>query len=249
MDLRGKVISAKATLLSSVVSAGIIIQKFGFELSSNGIRFFEGETTFGFFTGETMAKQAGLDGGGKSTHPQKNGSQAIMLDTKPVLNMVDPSNKRAYYTLPRGQMRFLDEIWLLPDAANGKPVSIYGSKMINPQDWFFNCHFYQDPVMPGSLGVEAVFEAIKAYALHDRLGYHFINPHFGLEAGQDITWKYRGQIIPANKHMEIEVVSLVVEEHPDRIVVRGDASLWVDQVRIYEIKNAAINVREGGKND
>ncbi len=103
--------------------------------------------------------------------------------------------------------------------------------------------------MPGSLGVEAVFEALKAYALHFRLGSNFTNPHFSLEAGQDVTWKYRGQIIPANKHMEIEVKSLAMEEHPDRIVVKGDASLWVDQVRIYEIKNAAINVREGGKNE
>ncbi len=249
MDLRGKVIHAKASLLSSVVSAGIIIQKFSFELSSEGTPFFRGETTFGFFTGETMAKQAGLDGGGKSTPRQLIGEQAIPLDLKSLTTMQDPSNKRTYYSLPRRRMRFLDEIQILPDNMGLKVESIYGSKMIDPKEWFFDCHFYQDPVMPGSLGVEAVFEALKAYALHFRLGDHFINPHFGLEAGQDVTWKYRGQIVPANKHMEINVKSLRIEEHPDRILIMGDASLWVDHVRIYEILNAAINVREGGKND
>jgi len=248
-DLRGKVIQANASLLSSVVSAGIIIQKFSFELSSEGSPFFQGETTFGFFTGETMAKQAGLDGGGKSTPRQMSDKQDVLLDLNSLRTMAEAPDKPAYYTLPRRQMKYLDEIKILTDTVDGKSVRLIGSKMINPQDWFFDCHFYQDPVMPGSLGVEAVFEALKAYALHFRLGDHFTNPHFSLEAGQDVTWKYRGQIIPANKHMEIEVISLTVEEHPDRIVVKGDASLWVDQVRIYEIKNAAINVREGGKNE
>ena len=38
---------------------------------------------------------------------------------------------------------------------------VYASRPVNPQDWFYPFHFYQDPVMPGSLGVEAILEAMQ----------------------------------------------------------------------------------------
>ncbi len=42
---------------------------------------------------------------------------------------------------------------------------IQGSKKVDPEEWFFKAHFYQDPVWPGSLGVEAFIQLLKFIAI------------------------------------------------------------------------------------
>ncbi len=46
--------------------------------------------------------------------------------------------------------------------------------MIDPAAWFLEAHFYQDPVMPGSLGVEAMHQAMAAFAQWRGWVGHFI---------------------------------------------------------------------------
>ncbi len=60
----------------------------------------------------------------------------------------------------------LDEVWLYPPDADpqGKPL-LCGIKRVNPADWFFQAHFYQDPVWPGSLGLEAMLQLMKVEAM------------------------------------------------------------------------------------
>ena len=45
---------------------------------------------------------------------------------------------------------------------------IQGSKPVDPADWFFKAHFHQDPVWPGSLGLESFLQLLKVVAM-DRL--------------------------------------------------------------------------------
>ena len=64
--------------------------------------------------------------------------------------------------------RVLREDW-------GNPSSVHrfgqhARKAVDPRDWFYACHFYQDPVMPGSLGLEAMVEALQAFVLRLGLG-------------------------------------------------------------------------------
>ena len=42
---------------------------------------------------------------------------------------------------------------------------IRGSKDVDPDEWFFAAHFYQDPVMPGSLGLESFLQLAKFVAV------------------------------------------------------------------------------------
>ena len=42
---------------------------------------------------------------------------------------------------------------------------------VNPDLWFFPCHFFQDPVMPGSLGVEAIIQALQCIVIQKKLGF------------------------------------------------------------------------------
>jgi 3-hydroxymyristoyl/3-hydroxydecanoyl-(acyl carrier protein) dehydratase len=117
---------------------------------------------------------------------------------------------------------------------------------VNPQDWFFRAHFHQDPVMPGSLGVEALIQAMQTYALHLGIGKNFRNPHFDHALAHNTIWKYRGQIVPTNKTMTLEVHLSKIETTPARITLFGEASLWKENLRIYEVKPLAISVVEQG---
>lgn len=97
--------------------------------------------------------------------------------------------------------------------------------------------------MPGSLGVEAILEAMQTFALANKVGDRVPSPHFGPVPGAPpVTWRYRGQITPKNQVMELEVHLKPIQQQPDRVVLTGDASLWVDGLRIYEINQLSLGI-------
>ena len=71
------------------------------------------------------------------------------------------------------------------------------SSWCDPEEWFFAAHFYQDPVCPGSLGLEAFLQVLKVLAL-ERWGpavekTHRFEP---ILVGAPHTWVYRGPDYP-----------------------------------------------------
>ena len=242
MDVRGKTLLTHARLLSTVASDNTIIQKFDFEVSCEGTVVYKGQSVFGFFSPEAMAKQAGLDGG-KTRLPLFETSTAPAGDwvdlTQPAWFASPP--EQPHYHLSGGQLNFLDRIFV-PKDIHAQPI--YAVRANRPVFWFYPCHFYQDPVMPGSLGVEAIYEAIQAYALHSGLGKTFRSPHFEPAAGKLFVWKYRGQILPTHILMKLEVTITSVTHAAGQVTLEANASLWADSVRIYEVKQAAIVMKE-----
>ena len=70
---------------------------------------------------------------------------------------------------------------------------------MSARQWFFRAHFYQDPVQPGSLGIEALLQALQALAIEQGLGSGLVAPRFETQAtGVAMKWKYRGQVVPTN---------------------------------------------------
>ncbi len=242
-DLRGKTVVNHAHLLSSISGGGTIIQKFRFELSCGEEPFYRGESTFGYFPPSTMANQTGLDKG-KQTY-------SFSEENKQPLQQLDPakfiSAQSPHFRLPEGNLNLLDSFWIIKDGGAYRKGYIYAEKFITENEWFFAYHFYQDPVMPGSLGVEAIQNAFKAYALSLNLGRQFKSPRFGLVKNTPFEWKYRGQIIPSSKKFSLEIHIAEIKSTSSQISLSGDANLWVDGIRIYEIKNAAIRIIEGKK--
>ena len=43
--------------------------------------------------------------------------------------------------------------------------SVVANLNINPDLWFFDCHFKEDPVMPGCLGLDAMWQLLGFYLL------------------------------------------------------------------------------------
>lgn len=97
--------------------------------------------------------------------------------------------------------------------------------------------------MPGSLGVEAILQAMQIWALDNDLGKSFINPRFTHDL-TTVKWKYRGQIIPDNKVMSLDVHISRVERRDNILTIFADASLYKDGLRIYELFNAQIALTE-----
>jgi 3-hydroxymyristoyl/3-hydroxydecanoyl-(acyl carrier protein) dehydratase len=155
-----------------------------------------------------------------------------------------PPADKPYYCLSHDQLNFLDQVMVIENGGQHGQGYIFASKRVNPDDWFFACHFYQDPVMPGSFGIEAVIQAMQAYALQCGLGDQFASPHFEPVPNQHSSWKYRGQIVPTSLHWSLEVHITRIERTPDQVVIVGDASLWREQVRIHEIKQLGMRIVE-----
>jgi len=255
LDVRGQTLTTQARLLSTTVAGEIasgrtLIQKFEFETSCQGLPLLRGESVFGFFDQATMARQVGLPALQPASHAGGN-AQRVSNHLKeqeephpvnPVAYLPGQPGGRAH----RGHLDLLDEIFVASQGGNHGLGRVSASRMIRPSDWFFACHFFEDPVMPGSLGIEAILQAMQAFALDQDLGKDFRSPHFSSWVpGAQVTWKYRGQITPHNtRQMILEAHILQVDRTPDLVTLRADASLWADATRIYEIKNLAIGIKD-----
>ena len=97
--------------------------------------------------------------------------------------------------------------------------------------------------MPGSLGVEAMIQSMQVFALEADLGKDFNNPRFGL-VEDEAKWTYRGQIIPDNKQMTLEVHIKEIRKTDDRIDVIAEGNLWKDGLRIYSVDNIGLSIQE-----
>ncbi len=235
VDLRGRTITNQARLLSTTISSGTIIQKCAFTLMCAGRPFFRGESIFGYFSKETMASQTGLDGGRQSALWQNPGV--------PMVELIRPG------AAPRSRgSRFdlLDEAIAVPHGGISGRGYILAKSAIRSGDWFYGCHFHEDPVMPGSLGVEAILQALRLYAAMTTPGTSFQRPDFSHPLQPSVSWKYRGQILPTNRQLTLEVHLLRDETGENRRTITGDASLWIDGMRIYEVKGLGLRMAEAG---
>lgn len=243
VNVRGKTITNRVKLLSSTAIQGIIIQKFTYELSCDGQPFYAGEAAFGYFQPEALVNQVGLDRGNSPAPLGQTIPNGTRLDLRtPAL--FTATAQQPFYKLSGGQLHFLDEVTIVPNGGKFGQGYVYAHKIVNPQDWFFRAHFHQDPVMPGSLGVEAMMQAFQTYALQIGLGRAFRSPRFVHADGHNIVWKYRGQIVPDNKELSLEIHISKVETTPGRITLVGEASLWKENLRIYEVTSLALSVVE-----
>ena len=250
-DLRGKTISNKAVLVSSVALGGTILQNYTFELSVDGQVFYKGKSSFGFFPGEALASQVGLDNG-KEVAPwfeieqlQPKDYMQVKLDSLyGKMKLYKAPADKPHYRLAEDQLDLLHKLILARDQGKYGKGYIHATKFMQPYDWFFTCHFYQDPVMPGSLGVEAILQAMQVFALQQDLGKDFISPKFVQLPNHKTVWKYRGQILLPVKEMHLEVHIKSIEKRGGQLAIIADAYLWNDKMRIYQVTDLALGLEE-----
>ncbi|MDE0792551.1 MAG: PfaB family protein [SAR324 cluster bacterium] len=246
-DLRGKTIVNEVELLSTVASGNTIIQNHRFALSCDGQKFYEGDTVFGYFTHDSLANQVGLDSGKKvlpwiSENPTEN-TILLELNSTGFRQLLGENPDNPHFHLCDGQLSFSDEIRLVPEGGKYGKGYAYARKEVNPKDWFFPCHFHEDPVMPGSLGLEAIIQTLQAFSLQKGLGASFLNPRFSPVMSK-VVWKYRGQILPQNKFMQLELHVKNIAQKDGEVIISADANLWREDLRIYEISDIVLGISE-----
>ena len=105
---------------------------------------------------------------------------------------------------------------------------------INPNLWFFDCHFKNDPVMPGCLGLDALWQL---------LGFH-LGWLGGKGSGRALAVgnvKFSGQILPSNK-------SLIYKLDIKRIIMRklilgiANGKVICDDNLVYEAEDIRVGL-------
>lgn len=136
--------------------------------------------------------------------------------------MFGPGNAR----LPLPNMLMMDRVTLITDEGGqyGKG-EIIAELDIRPDLWFFGCHFESDPVMPGCLGVDAMWQLLGFW-----LAWRG-NPGRGRALGAG-ELKFFGQVLP---HHQKVTYHLQLKRVVERKLVMGiaDARMLVDGKEIY----------------
>ncbi|MEV0763702.1 beta-ketoacyl synthase [Nocardia sp. NPDC050435] len=243
VDLRDKTIQQTSRLIDTTVLAGAVLQTFSYELAVDGEPFYAGESLFGFFNGPALANQNGLDNG--EFVPTWLDDQ----EQRPAVRVIDVAARRAAGTgMPcaAGHLAMLDRIETVDGAGAFGLGYLRATRAVRADDWFFGYHFYLDPVMPGSLGVEAVIQAMQEWTVATGLAAELVAPEFVLPVGVALSWRYRGQILAEDELMTLEAHIKSVERRPGRIRVIADASVWKPGMRIYELTDVAVELRDAG---
>ncbi len=211
-------------------SGETIIVAFDVTCEVDGRRVYDLKTVFGFFPPSALASQVGLPERPAHRAVLDSGATLHPLRSRPI---VEDANTGAHDAL-----RLLDGIAAVGDR------SLRANKAVVPAEWFFKCHFFQDPVMPGSLGLEQMIQALQ-WALIEELD-STERGHFELEPialGERFAWRYRGQVIPSRREVVITLDDVKLAHTADRRTARASASLWVDGLRIYETDALTVALR------
>ena len=142
------------------------------------------------------------------------------------------------------QCSYLDKVSFIANSGMHGKGYAHGFKTVDTKDWFFSCHFWCDSVMPGSLGVESMHQAMELFSVNQGLADGMANPSF--EHDQGVTkWKYRGQLVPKNKVLECEVHIKKIERAGGSVTVVADGFLLVDELRVYSTTDMRIRIVPG----
>ncbi len=139
--------------------------------------------------------------------------------------------------LPLPPMLMFDRITSvsLEGGAHGKG-EIVAELDIKPDLWFFGCHFEGDPVMPGCLGLDAVWQLLGS-----SLGWTGA-PGSGRALGVGEV-KFSGQVLPENKKVTYRVnIKRVINRK--LVLGIGDGVVEVDGKVIYEASDLKVGLFE-----
>jgi 3-hydroxymyristoyl/3-hydroxydecanoyl-(acyl carrier protein) dehydratase len=233
--------------MTQVSEAGdMIIEHFEFDVRQQDREIYTGNTYFGFFTVDALAQQEGIrDKDIQVYRPTKDEmatNQSHVFHDEAPLHPQDPNADPApAMAFAAKALRMIDRIDIfIPDGGPHGLGFIRGTKVVDPAEWFFRAHFYQDPVCPGSLGIESFIQLLKYVAR--RRWSHLIDSHrFGLWTDKSHSWTYRGQITPHNQAVTVEAVITSVQDNPIPILT-ANGILSVDGLIIYKMENYGIQL-------
>ena len=138
--------------------------------------------------------------------------------------------------LPLPPMLMFDRITeIREDGGTFKKGILRAELDIKNELWFFDCHFKEDPVMPGCLGLDAMWQLVGFY-----LGW-LGNPGRGRALGVS-TVKFTGEVLKNVKlaTYEIDMKRILVKE--GTTVGLANGLLKADDKKIYSAENLKVGL-------
>jgi 3-hydroxyacyl-[acyl-carrier protein] dehydratase/trans-2-decenoyl-[acyl-carrier protein] isomerase len=137
--------------------------------------------------------------------------------------------------LPLPPMLMFDRITRITEDGGAHDKGVVEAEMdVRPDLWFFKCHFQNDPVMPGCLGVDAMWQ----------MAGFFLGWLGGLGKGRALgvgEVKFSGMVLP-----DAKLVTYIIEFK--RVIMRrlvvgvADGIMKVDGQVIYEAKDLRVGL-------
>ena len=104
---------------------------------------------------------------------------------------------------------------------------------IKDELWFFECHFKEDPVMPGCLGLDAMWQLVGFY-----LGW-LGNPGRGRALGVG-TVKFTGEVIKSVKNVRYEIDMKKIMSPGGTTVGLANGLVFADDKKIYSAESLKV---------
>ena len=137
--------------------------------------------------------------------------------------------------LPNDPMLMLDRITEIRQDGGTHGKGLVRAELdIHPDLWFFQCHFLGDPVMPGCLGLDAMWQLTGFFLTW--IGA----PGRGRALGSGEV-KFTGQVLPTAKRVSYEIdISRVVNRK--LVLAVADGRMLVDGREIYTARDLRVGL-------
>ena len=145
--------------------------------------------------------------------------------------MFGPTNGR----LPLPNMLMMDRIThISKDGGKYGKGEIKAELDIRPDLWFFDCHFEGDPVMPGCLGLDAMWQLVGFFLVWLDL------PGRGRALGSGKV-KFSGQVLPKAKLVTYQLdIKRVITRKLNMAI--ADGTMLVDGREIYTAEDLRVGL-------
>lgn len=139
-------------------------------------------------------------------------------------------------TLPADQMSVIDRVVsITEDGGKYNKGQVIAEFDIHPELWFFSCHFKGDPVMPGCLGLDALWQLTGFY-----LGWSGESGKGRALGVKDL--KFTEAILPTSKKITYYIDIKKISKRNGMVVALSDGRLELDGRIIYRAKDLKIGL-------
>ena len=111
---------------------------------------------------------------------------------------------------------------------------VEASLVLVPDMWFFDGHFQNDPVMPGSLGIHAMYQLLTAFI-------HWKSDHKNLKLLGVGSIRFSGQLIPHSQTLTYKIHIVELNAHTQTIAV-ADATIEIDGCEMYRVGKIRVGI-------
>ena len=220
-------LTTNVTMTQVSNSAGMIIQHYSMLVTNRGRKVYEGTTYFGFFAADALKNQVGMPAAKLPPFtPEQRADRRFAAEKLP-----------AGHPFPAPMMRMVDAVEYHPAGGAKHLGLVHGRVAVDPEMWFFQAHFYQDPVWPGSLGLESFLQLAK-YAAFRRYGPPAAAGWQTVALNRKHDWVYRGQVVPGDREVTVYLEVTAADDAARRLSFNG--FLTVDGRIIYQMTNFTL---------